>query len=442
MRSLLATLVGGLALSLATVFGVQWSMVKVAIDEVMQDYIAGDLAQDADEIFSGLSMLEGGTPTLALAHFDPHFLAPLSGRYYQIQGGGAAPLRSPSLGEASLVARRAGPGERLLGHAAGPGNQALLVSTSGYRLQGQPVTITVAADLTPIRSEFEQLMTRYTRVSVAMFALLLALQAVIVRLAFAPLRRVHADVSRLERGEVGQLGQSVPTELAPLVREVNRLLALLAGRLRRSRESFGNLAHALKAPLTTLTQLVEGETLRREPELARQITEQLDLLRRRVDSELRRARVIGGRVPGVQVDLRTEIESLVATLRKLYRARGLDIECAVADGAKFAGDREDLLELCGNLLDNACKWADGRVRVTVADGAGLVLVVEDDGPGCSAEDLGRIARRGVRLDESTEGHGLGLTIVSSVAQSYGATVQFGRSATLGGFEVRLVFPAA
>jgi signal transduction histidine kinase len=248
-------------------------------------------------------------------------------------------------------------------------------------------------------------------------------------------------VGRLEEGAIDQLGERVPSEVLPLVREVNRLLALLALRLRRSREALGNLAHALKAPLTVLTQLADDDHVRRHPVLGPQIDEQLQILRGRIDSELRRARVAGGRAGGAPLDLQPEIETLVETLRKLHRDRHLDIVCRIGPGVRFRGDREDLLELCGNLLDNACKWARSRVLVTVRHDDTLRLTVEDDGPGCSPEDIGRIAQRGVRLDETTEGHGLGLAIASGIAASYGAELQFGRSRELGGFEVSLSFPA-
>jgi signal transduction histidine kinase len=441
MRSLLAPLVTGLLLSLAIVFGVQWSVVQLAIDEVIQEYIAGELAQDADELFSGLSFDPARDASLALAHFDPHYLAPLSGRYYQIQLDRATALRSPSLLRESLVMPPVGQGQRSVTQIVGPKGEVLLLSATGYALQGRRITIAVAGDLTAVRSQFDRLMARYTRVSLIMFALLVILQVGIVRLALAPLRRVQADVSRLEDGTIAQLGEQVPSEVLPLVREVNRLLALLAGRLQRSRESLGNLAHALKAPLTVLTQLADDDHVRRHPVLGPQIAEQLQVLRSRIDSELRRARVAGGRANGTSLDLRAEIETLAATMRMLHHDRHLDIACRVEPGARFKGDREDLLELCGNLLDNACKWARSRVLVSVRHNGGLTLKVEDDGPGCSPEDLGRIAQRGVRLDEAIEGHGLGLSIASSIAASYGAELTFGRSQELGGFEVSLSFPA-
>ena len=440
MRSLLAPLVIGLLLSLAAVFGVQWSAVRFSIDAVMKDYIAKELAQESDELFGALSLRPDGEMMLALEHFDPSFLEPSSGRYYQIQLERAITLRSPSLETHMLAMVPIERGTRQTGRAAGPKDQVLLLISSGYELSGRPVTIGVAADLKPIHAEFDSLMARYTQVSLVMFALLVVLQVGIVRLALAPLRRIQSDVRRLERGEIAQLGARVPAEVLPLVREVNRLLALLTGRLQRSRESLGNLAHALKTPLTVLTHMADEDRVRRDPVLGPQMAEQVRILRSRIDAELRRARVAGGRTAGAPLDLPAELDALAATLRKLYRDRELDIACRVQPGVQFRGDREDLLELCGNLLDNACKWARTRVLISARADNGLVLTVEDDGPGCSPEDLTRITRRGVRLDEETEGHGLGLAIASSIASLYGAELHFGRSSELGGFAATAVFP--
>jgi signal transduction histidine kinase len=440
MRSLLAPLVLGLVLSLIAVFGVQWSAMRAAIDTSVREIIVDELSQDADELFSALVIPPSSEASLALAHFDPAFIAPASGRYYQIVVDRSIALRSPSLVQASLPIVVAAPGQRRITDVAGPDGQRLLLSASGYERGARGVTIAVAADLKPLEAQFAELLSRYTRVSLVMFALLVALQVVIVRLALAPLRRVQADVGRLERGEIDKLREEVPAEVLPLVREINGLLTLLGERLERSRQSLGNLAHALKAPLTVLTHIASDEALGRDPALRADMAAQLEILRGRIDSELRRARVAGGRASGLALDLPAEIEALVATMRKLYRERDLDIAWRVDTDIRFFGDREDLLELCGNLLDNACKWARSRVVVSAHDGGGLSLVVEDDGPGCTAEDLARIAGRGVRLDEATEGHGLGLAIARSIASSYGAMLEFGRSDALGGFRATVIFP--
>ncbi|MGE5094670.1 MAG: ATP-binding protein [Betaproteobacteria bacterium] len=442
MRSLVAPLALGLVLSLAAVFAVQWSAVHAAIDRGMTEFIAGELQQDADELSSGLVRVESGGPmALAFRHYDPSFLEPRSGRYFQVMAGDAVVLRSPSLADRTLSVTPVAPGARESSRIAGDDGEPLLVSANGYAFEAMAVTIAVAADLRPIHAHSERMLERYTLISIAMFALLVALQIVIVRFALAPLRRVQADVARLEHGEVAQLGEQVPAEVLPLVREVNRLVARLADRLRRSRESLGNLAHALKAPLTVLTQAVEDERIRRDPALHAELASQLGRLRERIDGELRRARVAGGRAATAPLDLQAELQSLANALAKLYRDRQLEIECRVEPSARFLGDREDLLELCGNLLDNACKWARSRVTMSVRDGGGLALAVEDDGPGCADEDLERLARRGVRLDEETAGHGLGLSIAREIAASYGGELRLGRSQALGGFRATVTFPA-
>jgi signal transduction histidine kinase len=440
MRSLFAPLIIGLVISLAVVLGVQWSIFRTAVDDMMMEYIAGELAQEAEEMFGSLTENPNGEWSVALTHLDPPFLRPYSGKYYQLQVDNGTIVRSPSLVGATLAMTAAGPGRRQVDQVPGPQEEELLLSTTGYMFKGHAISIGVADDLKPIRSRFQRLLTRYAQVTLVFFMLLVVLQVMIVRLALRALRPVVADVSRLERGEITQLREQVPIEVLPLVREINRLLALLARRLQRSRESLGNLAHALKSPLTVLKHMVDGDLVQCDAELARQMTEQLEILRGRIDTELRRARVAGGGATGAPVDIAAEITGLVNTLRKLYRERQLDIACRIDQHGKFNGDREDFLELCGNLLDNACKWARSRVLVTVHHENGMVLIVEDDGPGCSAGFLDQIAQRGVRLDESTEGHGLGLAIVASIASSYDADVRFGQSPELGGFAVTVTFP--
>jgi signal transduction histidine kinase len=159
-----------------------------------------------------------------------------------------------------------------------------------------------------------------------------------------------------------------------------------------------------------------------------------------LERQLGRARLAGGASPGQRTELAREVAQLVRALRTIYRDKELDIRCEIPPKTVFPGDREDLLELLGNLMDNACKWARQRVRVRAGMAADLSLVVEDDGPGCPEEMLSELARRGARVDESTAGHGLGLSIVRDVVDGYGGRLQFGRSPFLGGFQVQVSIP--
>jgi signal transduction histidine kinase len=211
-------------------------------------------------------------------------------------------------------------------------------------------------------------------------------------------------------------------------------------RLERSRSALGNLAHALKTPLTVLVQLEDSETVRQQPQLRQQLTEQTGTIRQIIDRQLKRARLAGVSTPGLMFEPGREFEGLVTILKQIYGERGLEIELDIPPDKSFAGDREDMLELFGNLLDNACKWASSRVLVTVSDAPGLEVSVEDDGPGCPPELREQLSQRGRRLDESTAGHGLGLAIVRDIVEYYQGTMEFGQSDKLGGFRVDVALP--
>ncbi len=444
MGSILKVLMTGLILSLAVVFAAQWSAGRVAIESMMEAYIAEELRQDAEELSTSLVLKPNGESILGISHFDPGFLQPASGRYFQISGNGMDALRSPSLGDFNIEVGATAPGRTETIRRPGPARQQLLVSATGIERSGRQFTIAVATDMLPIGERIDAFLLRYTLLTLCMFGVLLALQVWTVRRALAPLRRAQANVARLEHGEISRLDETVPTEVLPLIRNINRLLAVLGERLRRSRESLGNLSHSLKAPLTLLTQISDHESIRAEPALRAQFQEQLGVLGACIDRELRRARVAGQRGSGPAVDLRAEFDLLVLTMNKLHRDRDLDIATTIAPAARFAGDREDLIELAGNLLDNACKWACHQIWLSVAVDAtdGFLLTIEDDGPGCSDSDLLRIPEWGLRLDEATAGHGLGLAIVRNIVSSYGGELRIGRSNDLGGMLVSLSIPAS
>jgi signal transduction histidine kinase len=271
--------------------------------------------------------------------------------------------------------------------------------------------------------------------------LLIVMQSLIVRLGLVSLHRVRRDITRLERGEIGQLGEAVPAEVRPLVREMNRLLRVLEQRLKRSRNTLRNLAHALKTPLTLVMQLAEGEDMRTVPQVRDQLIEHTTVLHHRLERELRRARLAGAVPSRQQLRLAEEISLLVEALRSIHHDKELDIACHIPPQAVFVGDREDVLELLGNLLDNACQWAHHRVVCTIQEQPDLTVVIEDDGPGCPPEVLKQLIRRGVRVDESIPGHGLGLAIVKDIVEQYGGDISFGRSSQLGGFQVCVTLPS-
>jgi signal transduction histidine kinase len=441
MASVRARLGLGLVMSLVGLLALQWLVVSTAIRSLTENYVASRLAHDTARVLAMLTFTSDGQPVLPAPRVESVYHQPFSGYYYEVITAKGDALRSRSLWDADLAPPLLAPGQARRVHGMGPKAQRLLVLATGFQKQGHTVTITVAEDLAPLEEEFGQFERRYLLVSFVILVILIAAQQGIVRLGFRPLQRVRQEIARLERGEISQLDEAVPTEVRPLVQEMNRLLAVMEQRLQRSRNALGNLAHALKTPLTLVMQLAGRDELKAVPQVRVQLLEQTETLHHRLEHELRRARLAGAAIPGRRLILADELPALVDVVGRVYPDKRLSIECHIPPQAAFAGDREDVLELLGNLLDNACKWARQRVIVTVQNQPGLAVCIEDDGQGCPPEVLKQLAERGVRIDESITGHGLGLAIVRDIVEQYGGDMGFGRSRQLGGFQVCVTLPS-
>jgi signal transduction histidine kinase len=431
----------GLAVSLLIVFGVQWLVVSISIRTVAESYVRSRLEHDAETLLAATTFDRAGELQLDPARLDTIYQQPFSGHYFRIQSASDT-IRSRSLWDQDIVVPVLETGQTHVDHTTGPQAQILLELTQAFTKQGRPLTLTVAEDLTPLEADLHRFDLRYALVSALALVALLGLQGLIVLIGLQPVNAIRTDLRRLGRGEVTTLREDVPDELRPLVREFNHLLALLGERLQRSRQALGNLAHALKTPLTLLKDLANQDEARRHPALRAQLATHADAIHQLVDRELKRARLAGGAQPGEKLDLAQEIPRLTDTLQRLYRDKALALDVVLPPAAGFTADREDMLELLGNLLDNACKWARSRVRLILSPTPGLHLVIEDDGPGVPPEALGELSKRGVRLDEGTAGHGLGLAIAQDIARSYDGTLTFTRSPDLGGLAVHVDLPPA
>ncbi len=441
MRSLQTRLSIGLIVSLIILFSLQWLIVSRSIRSLTEGYIESRLRHDSEGLLAALNpMSQTTSPTLNQEHIDLIYNRPFSGHYYLIQMGDHL-LHSRSLWDYDLPIPDVSVGETRRLYSPGPGGQNLLLLVNGFKKQDRPVIIAVAEDLSEIEVDIRHFQLIYGAVSLAILVVLIIIQRVIIGVGLAPLKEVRRDITSLERGEISHLREKVPGEIRPLIKEINHLLETMTGRLQRSRKSLGNLAHALKTPLTLLTQLSGREEIRNYPEIRRHLIEYTGTLRNLLERELRRARLAGTPRPGQQIVLETEIRYLLDALKKIYKDKALEISYSIPPGGILSGDREDMLELLGNLLDNACKWAQGKVALKVEKDDGLSFCIEDDGPGCPDEELARLSQRGVRIDESAAGHGLGLAIVRDIAEQYSGEVVFGRSEHLGGFKVCVWLPA-
>jgi two-component system, OmpR family, sensor histidine kinase PhoQ len=265
--------------------------------------------------------------------------------------------------------------------------------------------------------------------------------AVLLRWALAPLRRLAVQIRAVERGDRDRLDDRWPTELHGVVANLNTLLQAERTRIARYRDTLGNLAHSLKTPLAVLrASFAPGAPG------APQVNEQVDRMSAIVEHQLRRAATSGGTSVGRQaVDLLPLAQDLRGALLKVHGKKDFALELAVSPQLQFMGDRDDLTEALGNLMDNAAKWCQSRVRVSAqlldASGASgrMAVLVEDDGPGVAQVDRARVLERGARADEHTPGHGLGLAMVRDMAELYGGSLQISDS-ELGGARVELRLP--
>ena len=269
----------------------------------------------------------------------------------------------------------------------------------------------------------------------------MAAGALAVRAALAPLGDIRRNLSAVKNGSDLRVSGTYPTEVQPLVDDLNALLAHLETVVARAGTKAGDLAHGLKTPLTVLSNEADRLAAAGQSELAGVLTEQINVMRRSVEYHLAHARAAAS---GAAVHARSSVietvHGLVRTMRQLHADRPVSIDTSINPRHLFKGRREDLDEMVGNLLDNACKWARTHVSVTSSlEGGRLGIIIDDDGPGIELAVNEIVLRRGVRRDERVPGSGLGLAIVRDLADMYGGTISLDRSAA-GGVRARLEVP--
>ncbi|MFV0454904.1 MAG: sensor histidine kinase [Pseudomonas sp.] len=367
---------------------------------------------------------------------NPRYQRPFSGHYFRIELPDRT-WRSRSLWDAVPEwPETSGLATELL---EGPQRQRLLAFSAEYKRNGQPIFISVAQDYTPILDSFARVrLSGLGLVGVALLVFLL-LQRYAMTLALRPLERARQQIAQLQQGQRQQLDSQAPVELQPLVAQINHLLTQTEETLQRSRHALGNLGHALKTPLAVLGSLIQREELAAHPQLHAALQEQLGQIQQRIGRELTRARLAGDVLPGAHFDCAAELPALLDTLRMIHQ-RDIQLSWTAPSDCRLPWDREDMLELLGNLLDNACKWANSEVALNIErSAAGYRLRVDDDGPGIPAAERAPVLDRGTRLDERAEGHGLGLGIVRDILSAWGGTLSL-QDSPLGGLQVQIELP--
>ena len=440
MRSLQYRLSLGLLISLCVAFLALWLLVSSASRYLAEQYIVTRLMHDSESLLAILQH-DATTNTIKLdtSRVNPVYTRPFSGHYYKIISDGTL-VRSRSLWDQDLIVESQLSSNQQHQYITGPQQQPLIMFVSTFNKGGKSYTIAVAEDLSPINADLKRLQRYFVLAALLLLLLLIGIQVFILHIGLTPLNKTRTELSSLMQGKISQLDQNVPREITPLVKEINHLLAVLNKRLLRSRNALGDLAHALKKPLTALKQLTRDESLAKYPDLQQNIESQLDSMQRQVTRILQRARLAGEGPGGSFFKATEEIPPLLATLKNMYYSKSLVFDTDISSDITITADREDMLELIGNLLDNACKWASHRIRLSLQQNTAIHITIEDDGPGVDADKLESLTQRGLRLDEKIEGHGLGLSIANEIVASLGGQLHLQRSSLLGGMQVSITLP--
>jgi len=401
---------------------------------------------------AGVSVEEGRVVAPALT--DTRALRVYSGRYWQIAEPGPnntikviVPSRSLFDRELSIpsgvVAQVAAtPAVQVFYGAEGPLDQPLRATAMQVQLTGRaaPVILMAAEDRSPVDREARRFAALTAGALVILGAGILAAVFIQVRVGLQPLFRLRGEVADVRKGKIERIVGDYPSELEPLATELNALVAHNQDVVERQRTHVGNLAHALKTPISVM--LTEAQ--QQPGQLSEVVSRQAEAMRGHVEHHLRRARAAArSQSHGERTLVEPVLDELAVTLERIFQDKGVEIDWRCPEDLCFRGERQDLQEMAGNIMENASKWSRGRVRATAAvvSPERLMITVEDDGPGLPADRRDEVLKRGARLDESAPGSGLGLAIVDELARAYGGSLVLGDSA-MGGLKVELSLPRA
>lgn len=434
----------------------------ILIYQLYRDDVQGAFDGEIEKLVNAIALdAMSGTGSVPLKpdnSYQPLFEATHSGWYWQVRpldDPSAPRLVSQSLATAELpspIERGIPPSENGVRWMIGKGplgepiRIVEIIDTIGHVEASPRYSITVAGPWEWLTSKLQSFLTRLTAALTLTGIGLVAATLFQVRFGLLPLQRIEKGLSAIRSGEADRLEGDLPHEIEPLQTELNALIRSNQDIVERARTQVGNLAHALKTPLAVII----NEAREEKSSFGAKVAEQAQIMRDQVNYYLDRARVaarIG--VIGRSTEIAPVVDALARALERINREKGIVITVTAAEGVRFQGERQDLEEMLGNLLDNACKWARREVSIDIGQKSGdgavqgrrAVITVEDDGPGLTAEQRSRIGKRGLRLDESKPGTGLGLSIVIDLVHTYRGTLTLGK-APKGGLSVHLDLPAA
>lgn len=447
VRSLRARLLVGVILTTVTGIAIAGVSISALFRAHVTELVNAELIGHLGELESLLTHTADGHVALTQRLSDPRFAQPGAGYYWQVSGRDGVVLQSASLVPKRHFPRPAPGADRELVRSveAGPTGEPMIAyerpwdtATSGYVLQ-------IGADQRIV----DDVLAHFNR------ALILSLGTLAFALIGAgtlqawfglrPMRRLRDALSDIRAGKAETLPSDFPSEVRPLVDDLNALIDANTQMVRRARTQAGNLAHGLKTPLAVLTDEARRLLARGDTEGAAVLTQRTGQMQRQIDFQLARARAAANAgLPGVVTSVEPAFASIAAAMRRLYADRALTITHSADPGLVAAVDPNDLDEMVANLVDNACKWARRAVTIKAirySPTEQLLITIIDDGPGIPPDALSRAFTPGERLDEAKPGSGLGLAIVRDLATLHGGSVELSNGSD-GGLHTRLRLPAA
>ena len=428
-----------------------WIVIALAVTAVMlisnhrehtaQHYDA-HVQMHLEELTGASHFTDEGRFSLSFKPSDPRYRDLYSGWYWEVKQGGKTLKRSASLGENNLDLKALVPTPELGIHEiAGPQGQTLRAHVVEIAIDPakEPLVFLATAPTQGITEDVvdysNHIVFGFIGLGIGLF-LAVVLQ---VRVALKPFKAISTRIADIRSGKAEKLPEHQLEDVQPLVDELNNLLDHNTVLVKRARNQLGDLAHSVKNPLTVINNAVRDM----KNEKKDLILQQTNDISRSVDHYLSRARTFGTeKVLGSRYSIRKASEDLVYAMQRIYQERDLVFDLSRLQGCWFKGEGQDMEEMLGNLLDNACKWAKSRVVIYCGTKNGrLSIVVEDDGPGIDEMEFDNVMRRGSRLDKSKPGHGQGLGIVKDIAALYGGALKLARS-ELGGLQATLDLPSA
>ncbi|MEH6650987.1 MAG: HAMP domain-containing sensor histidine kinase [Motiliproteus sp.] len=413
-----------LILTLLVTFTALAVLANYGVKQLSRDFVLTRLQHDSDSLIRAMSLSQE-------AHWviDTHYMPVIyqrvkSGHYFQVVSSDQR-IRSRSLWDQTPAVAPQAVGQSVV-QLDDVDQERWLIWQQSIELQDRQVTLWIAEDIAPLEQQWQRFTALLSATMLVALIILVALQRYLIRKSFAQLTDLEQAINQLKQGEIKAISASVPSEIKPLTNEINHLLERLEQRTSRSRTAMGNLAHELKRQLQQL-HLLSSDL---PDHVVQQYRSTLEQISRLIERELKRARIAGDSHPGRRFNPNDDLPYLLEVLAKIYPA--MAIKADIAATAELPFDRDDMLELIGNLLDNACKYGASKVhlRLSLSDSA-LLLSVSNDGTEITASIQAQLLSRGVRTDESIEGSGLGLSICQMIIASYGGELSIGPDAGAG-----------